>query len=262
MIFADTHTHLYLEEFDHDREMAVRNAIDKGVNYFFLPNIDSGSISGMLALADTFPGFCFPMIGLHPTSVKGNYREELAIVEKELADQSKRYFAVGEVGIDLYWSKEFESFQLSAFSFQLDSAVKHDLPVVIHTRNSFDVAIDVIEKKNNPAIRGIFHCFGGSLKQAEKAIELGFKLGIGGIITYKNSGLQKVVEVVGLENLVLETDSPFLPPVPYRGQRNESAYIPIIAQKISEIKDISIDEVADITTKNALTLFKLYPSIP
>jgi TatD DNase family protein len=216
----------------------------------------------MLALADTFPGHCFPMMGLHPTSVKGNYREELAIVVRELANPSKRFFAVGEVGIDFYWSKEFERFQLSAFSFQLDLAVKYDLPVVIHTRNSFDVAADIIEQKKDSAIRGIFHCFGGSVKQAEKAIALGFKLGIGGIITYKNSGLQKVVDLVGLEHLVLETDAPFLPPVPYRGQRNESKYIPVIAQKIAEIKGTSIDEVAQITTSNALKLFKFNPSYP
>ena len=262
MIFADTHTHLYLEEFDNDRDQAVRNAIQKGVNYIFLPNIDSRSINDMLALSDSFPEHCFPMIGLHPTSVKRNYLEELAVLEEQLSDPSKRYFAVGEMGIDLYWSKVFESEQRTAFSVQLDLAVRSDLPVVIHTRNSFDVATELIEKKNDPAIRGIFHCFGGSVKQAEQAIELGFLLGIGGIITYKNSGLQKVVEVVGLEHLVLETDAPFLPPVPYRGQRNESAYIPIIAQKISEIKSISIDEVAVKTTQNALTLFNLNLSIP
>ena len=260
MIFADTHAHLYLEDFDHDREVVVRNAIDQGVQLIFLPNIDSNSVEGMMTLADQFPGHCFPMMGLHPTSVKADYLDEMTGVENELADRTRNYVAVGEIGIDLYWSREFEGFQHSAFSFQLDLAVKYDLPVVIHTRNSFDVAIDLIEQKNDPAIRGIFHCFGGSVKQAEQAIELGFLLGIGGIISYKNSGLQKVVEVVGLEHLVLETDAPFLPPVPYRGQRNESAYIPIIAQKISEIKSISIDEVAVKTTQNALTLFNLNPS--
>jgi len=259
MTFADTHAHLYLEEFDNDREMVVRNAIDQGVRYIFLPNIDSSSVEGMMTLADQFPGHCFPMMGLHPTSVKADYLDELTGVENELADQTKNYLAVGEIGIDLYWSKQFERFQLSAFSCQLDLAVKYDLPVVIHTRNSFDVAIDLIEQKNDPAIRGIFHCFGGSVKQAEKAIELGFKLGIGGIITYKNSGLQKVVETVGLEHLVLETDSPFLPPVPYRGQRNESSYIPIIAQKVAEITTTTIEEVARITTTNALKIFQLNP---
>jgi TatD DNase family protein len=257
MIFVDTHTHLYLEEFDNDRENVVRNAIHNGVNYFFLPNIDSRSIDGMMDLSGQFPGHCIPMMGLHPTSVKANYKEELAIVEGHLSSPEKRFSAIGEIGIDLYWSQEFKDIQLSAFSFQLDLAVKFNLPVVIHTRNSFEQAVNVIEEKNNPLIKGVFHCFGGSLNQAEKAIELGFLLGIGGIITYKNSGLQQVVEKVGLEHLVLETDAPFLPPVPYRGQRNESAYIPIIAQKIAEIKKTDLSEVAERTTQNALHLFKL-----
>ena len=257
MIFADTHTHLYLEEFDPDRDEVIRNAIKNGVEYMFLPNIDSSSTEGMLKIHEKFPRNCFPMIGLHPTSVKENYLEELALLEKELADGNKKYYAVGEVGIDLYWSREFEGFQLSAFSFQLDLALKYDLPVVIHTRNSFEQAVQVIEEKKNPAVRGIFHCFGGSVTQALKATELGFKLGIGGIITYKNSGLQKVVEVIDLEHFVLETDAPFLPPVPYRGQRNESAFIPVIAQKIAEIKKIPVEEVAEITTRNAMNIFKL-----
>ena len=256
MIFADTHTHLYLEEFDNDRENVIRKAIDNGVNYLFLPNIDSRSISGMMDLSDKFPDHCFPMMGLHPTSVKAGFKEELAVVEKHLSSPENKFCAIGEIGIDFYWSREFESFQLSAFSYQLDLAVKYDLPVVIHTRNSFEIAAEVIERKNDPAIRGIFHCFGGSLKQAQKAIELGFLLGIGGIITYKNSGLLQVVEKVGLEHLVLETDAPFLPPVPFRGQRNESAHIPVIAEKISLIKKVEVAEVAAVSTQNALSLFK------
>jgi TatD DNase family protein len=227
------------------------------VNYLFLPNIDSKSIEGMMDLSGKFPGHCFPMMGLHPTSVKTNYKEELAIVEGQLSSPEKRFYAIGEIGIDLYWSREFEELQNMVFSFQLDLAVKYDLPVVIHTRNSFEQAVNVIEEKNNPLIKGVFHCFGGSLKQAEKAIELGFMLGIGGIITYKNSGLQQVVEMVGLEHLVLETDAPFLPPVPYRGQRNESAYIPVIAQRIAEIKKTGLSEVAEKTTNNALKLFNI-----
>jgi TatD DNase family protein len=262
MIFVDTHTHLYLEEFDNDRDQVVRSAIDKGVKYIFLPNIDSSSIDGMMGLSVNFPDHCFPMMGLHPTSVKANYLEEIAVVEEHLSSSGNRFCAIGEIGIDLYWSREFEDCQLSVFSFQLDLAVKYNLPVVIHTRNSFEQAVSVIEEKYNPAIRGVFHCFGGSLKQAEKAIELGFLLGIGGIITYKNSGLQQVVSKIALEHLVLETDAPFLPPVPYRGQRNESKYIPVIAQKISEIKGTSIDAVAHITTENALKLFKINPSYP
>ena len=257
MVFADTHTHLYLEEFNNDREDVIRNAVQKGVPYLFLPNIESGSIDGMLQLAKTFSEHCFPMAGLHPTSVKANYKEELLVVEKELAGRRETYYALGEIGIDLYWSREFEEFQHLAFGIQLELAVKYDLPVVIHTRNSFENAIRVINEHKNRAIRGIFHCFGGNIEQAEKAIEMGFLLGIGGVITYKNSGLQKVVELIGLEHLVLETDSPFLPPVPYRGQRNESAYIPIIAAKIAEIKKVDVAEVAAITTRNALSLFKI-----
>ena len=257
MIFVDTHTHLYLDDFDPDRDNVIRNAVQKGVKYLFLPNIDSGSIEGMLNLTGKFPEYCFPMIGLHPTSVKANYKEELDIIEMELNNKTRKYYAVGEIGIDLYWSKEFETGQLSAFGYQLDLAVQYDLPVVIHTRNSFDIAIEAIKEKKDPAIYGIFHCFGGNADQAQNAIDLGFKLGIGGILTYKNSGLQKIVERFGMEHFVLETDAPFLPPVPYRGQRNESAYIPVIAAKIAEIKQIDVAEVAAVTTKNALALFKI-----
>lgn len=262
MLFVDTHSHLYLEEFDNDRDKVVSDAIQKGVGHILLPNIDSSSVAGMLKLADAFPVHCFPMMGLHPTSVKEDFREELAVVEKELAGKNRNFAAVGEIGIDLYWSKEFTSQQISAFSFQLELAAEHDLPVVVHTRNSFDLAAGIIEKKNDPSIRGVFHCFGGSVEQARKAISLGFLLGIGGIITYKNSGLQKVVETVAPEHLLLETDSPFLPPVPYRGQRNESSYIPVIARKVAEIKGIPVAEIAQITTNNALKLFKLNPSVP
>jgi TatD DNase family protein len=257
MQFTDTHTHLYLEEFDPDRDQVILNAVEEGVEYLFLPNIDSASLEGMLALQKKFPEHCYPMIGLHPTSVKTNFQQELDVVKRELSDPETRYYAIGEVGIDLYWSREFEGFQHLAFGIQLDLAIKYNLPVVIHTRNSFEQAVDVIEEKQNPSIHGIFHCFGGSVAQAEKAISLGFKLGIGGILTYKNSGLQKVVENFGLEHFVLETDAPFLPPVPYRGQRNESAYIPVIAAKIAEIKQIGVEEVAAVTTRNALTLFKI-----
>ena len=257
LIFADTHTHLYLDEFDRDRGEMIQRSIDAGVKYLFLPDIDSRTRQAMIDLAGSFPRHCFPMAGLHPTSVKENYREEMALVEKELAVNPGRYCAIGEIGIDLYWSRQFESQQLEAFSHQLDLAVHHDLPVVIHTRNSFDITAEIIEKRHDRRIRGIFHCFGGSLAQAKKAMELGFLLGIGGIITYKNSGLQKVVEVVGLDHVVLETDSPFLPPVPHRGERNESTYIPIIAQKVAEIKNLDVAEVADVTTGNALKIYKL-----
>ena len=257
VVFADTHTHLYLDEFDHDRDKMIGRAIDAGVKYIFLPDIDSRSRQVMMDLAGSFPQNCFPMAGLHPTSVKENFREEIALVEQEFAQDPGRFCAIGEIGIDLYWSRQFESEQLTAFNRQVNLSVEYDLPVVIHTRNSFDIVAEIIEKKNDHRIHGIFHCFGGSVKQAEKAIDLGFLLGIGGIITYKNSGLQKVVEAIGLEHMVLETDAPFLPPVPHRGERNESAYIPLIAQKIAEIKGIDLAEVAEKTTGNALRLFNI-----
>jgi TatD DNase family protein len=257
MIFADTHTHLYLKEFNPDREEVIQAARDNGVQYFFLPNIDSEHFMAMLCLCISHPRHFFPMMGLHPTSVRENWEEELEIVSDMLADQKLKFWGIGEIGIDLYWDRTFEPQQISAFSYQLDLAVQHDLPAIIHTRNSFDVAIRIIEEKNNPSLKGIFHCFGGSVEQAEKAIDLGFKLGIGGIVTYKNSGLKEVVEKIGLEHLVLETDSPYLPPVPHRGKRNNSSYIPLIAAKIAEIKRITIGEVADVTTKTALTVFKV-----
>lgn len=256
MIFADTHTHLYLEQFDADREAVVTNAINAGVHYLFLPNIDHESIDGMMRLADQFPDHCFPMIGLHPTSVNTEYQSELLRIEEELTIRRDRYVAIGEVGIDLYWSKEFQAEQLEAFEHQIDLALQYDLPVIIHTRNSMDEALEVIAKKHHPKLRGIFHCFSGNLAQANRAIELQLMLGIGGVVTYKNSGLQQVVASIDLEHLVLETDAPFLPPVPHRGQRNESAYIPIIAKRVAEIKEIAPEQVATITTKNAITLFQ------
>lgn len=257
MIFADTHTHLYAKEFNQDRDRVMQTARDNGVKYFFLPNTDSEHFMAMLCLCVSYPHNCFPMMGLHPTSVKKNWEEELEIVADMLAEPRLKFWGIGEIGIDFYWDRTFEREQLSAFSYQLDLAVRYNLPAVIHTRNSFDVAIKIIEEKNNPLLKGIFHCFGGSVEQGGKAIDLGFKLGIGGIITYKNSGLQKVVEIIGLEHFVLETDSPWLPPVPHRGERNDSSYIPLIAAKIAEIKKITIREVADVTTKTALSVFNV-----
>jgi TatD DNase family protein len=197
------------------------------------------------------------MMGLHPTSVKENYMEELVLVGKYLADPGLKFAAVGEIGIDLYWDKTFENQQCDAFSRQLDLALRHNLPVAVHTRNSFDLTADLIESKQNSRLKGVFHCFGGNLAQAQRAIRLGFLLGIGGVLTYKNSGLQKVVEHIGLEHLLLETDAPFLPPVPHRGERNESSYIPLIAAKIGEIKRVPLETVARVTTENAYRLFKL-----
>ncbi len=255
MIFIDTHTHLYSEEFDADREKVIQNAVDNGVTKLLLPAIDRGYYGKMMILAD-HSQYCFPMIGLHPTSVKSNYQEELAFVDECLENNNERFYAIGEIGIDLYRDKTHIIEQTTVFGHQLDLAIQYKLPVAIHTRNSFLIAIEQIRQKNNPLLKGVFHCFSGSAEQAHQAIQAGFMLGIGGIITYKNSGLQKVVQEISLDHLLLETDSPWLPPVPHRGQRNESAYIPVIAGKISEIKNMPLEEVAEITIKNALTLFK------
>jgi len=254
MIFTDTHTHLYLNAFDDDRAEVLQNAIDQNIKYMLLPNIDSGSVSGMLGLCNEFPRNCFPMMGLHPTSVNENYRDELNLVEDWLG--KKKFCAVGEIGIDLYWDKTYIKEQEEAFRYQIDLALKYDLPIVIHSRESFDEIFTVLEDYKNTGIQGVFHCFTGTLEQAHKAIDLGFFLGIGGVVTFKNSGLDKVVNEIDLKNIILETDSPFLAPMPFRGKRNESAYINIIARKIAEIKNIEITEVAEATTGNAKNLFK------
>jgi TatD DNase family protein len=255
MTFTDTHTHLYAEEFDNDREAMIQRAEQQGVAGLLLPAIDSAYHERMLKLATEYPHLCYPMMGLHPTSVRENYRSELEIAEGYLANPAFRFYAVGEIGIDLYWDKTHEDEQRIAFCHQLDLALKYNLPVVIHTRNSMDIALEIIAERNDSGLRGVFHCFSGNTEQAKRAISFGFMLGIGGVITYKNSGLQTVVENTGLEHLLLETDAPWLPPVPYRGQRNEPSYIPIIAQKIAELKNATPEEVAAITSANAAGLF-------
>ena len=259
MIFCDTHTHLYVEEFNADRDEVIRKAVEAGVERFLMPNIDRSSVRDMLDLSAAFPDRCKPMMGLHPTSVDDQYREELELVEEYLIAPEYCFCAVGEIGIDLYWDKTFRVQQEDAFSRQLDLAVRHDLPVVIHTRNAFDIAAGIVESKQDQTLRGVFHCFGGNIAQAKRAIALGFMIGIGGVITYKNSGLQQVVEAIGMEHLLLETDSPYLPPVPHRGQRNESGYLPLIAARIAAIKKITVEEVAETTTANAKRLFNLSP---
>jgi len=252
-MFVDTHTHLYSEEFSTDIDEALKKAIDAGIERFFLPNIDSSSADGMHHLCEKHPQHCFPMMGLHPCSVKENYKEELVIVYKYL--QSRKYVAVGEIGIDLYWDKTFYKEQVEAFEQQINWALEFNLPIVIHCRNSFDEIYEVLcSFKKLP--KGIFHCFSGNAEQAQKIIDkTNFKLGIGGVVTFKNSGLDKAIENVDLKHLVLETDSPYLAPMPYRGKRNESAYIPLIAAKIAEVKKCSLLEVANATTDNAKEIF-------
>ena len=256
MIFTDTHTHLYLSDFDNDRKQIIENAIKKGVKYMFFPNIDSASIKSMLNICKDFPENCFSMIGLHPSCVKENFKEELKNIDNLLKEKTHNFFAIGEIGIDLYWEKSFAKLQEIAFKRQIDLALKYKLPIVIHSSNSFDKIFKIIDDFKNSNLKGIFHCFTGTIAQANKVINLGFKLGIGGIITFKNSDLDNTIRYVDLKNIVLETDSPYLAPVPYRGKRNESSYLYYIAKKIAEIKNISIEKVAEITTNNANEVFK------
>ena len=255
MSYIDTHTHLFLPEFDTDRDQVIANAKNAGVEKVLLPNVDSGTILPLLDLVDKFPDFCFPMIGLHPTSVKENFEQELEMVESWL--KKRKFYAIGEIGIDLYWDKTFLKQQEEVFKYQIKLAKKYDLPIIIHARDSFDEIFNIVEREIDSSLKGIFHAFTGNLEQAKQIIDWGFFIGIGGIVTFKNSHLRDVIKKIDINHLVLETDSPYLAPVPYRGKRNESAYIQIIAQKIAEIKEISLDEVAQITTSNAKKRFKI-----
>lgn len=253
MILTDTHTHLYLDEYKEDVRQVISKALQNNVEYFLMPNIDSSTIMKMNTLCDEFPDKVFPMIGLHPTSVKENYLDELSIIKKELSN--RKYYAIGEIGIDLYWDKTFRKEQEYALRYQLALGKEFNLPVAIHTRSSFDEAIEVLKEEYDEKSKGVFHCFGGTYQQAMDIIEMGFYLGIGGVVTFKNSGLDKVVEHIGIEHIILETDAPYLTPSPYRGLRNESSYLPLIAQKVAELKKITLEEVAEITTNNARKLF-------
>jgi len=253
MVFTDTHTHLYLDAFNDDREEIIQKAIDQGIEFMLLPNIDSTSVEGMLELCIAFPQQCLPMMGLHPTSVKDNYLEELDQVE--LWHTKQRFFAVGEIGIDLYWDTSHQKEQEEAFRRQIQLAKTLKLPIVIHSRNSFDEIFRIMDEMYEPGLRGVFHCFTGNLEQAKKIIGWNFMLGIGGVVTFKNSGLDKVVKDIDLAHIILETDAPFLAPVPYRGKRNESAYIRLIADKIASVKEIDLETVANVTTQNARDLF-------
>lgn len=255
MQLIDTHTHIYLPEFDADRDEAVKRAIQSGVVKLLMPNIDFDSVSLMLTVENNFPGICFPMIGLHPTSVREDSVSQLDRLE-DLANSNK-FYAIGEIGIDLYWDKSRLTEQILAFKRQVAFAIKTGLPVVIHSRDSFPEVFLGLEEFTGSGLKGVFHAFTGSLKDAEKAIGLGFKLGIGGIVTFKNSGLDKVVSQSGLENIVLETDSPYLAPVPYRGKRNESSYLCIINNKVAEIFGLSNEETATVTYATSVRLFGL-----
>ncbi len=254
MIFTDTHTHLYSAEFESDRSILIQQAIDAGIKRLFMPNISSESIAGMLEVEKQFPENCFPMMGLHPCSVGEDVHAQLQTVEEWLG--KRPFTAIGEIGIDLYWDKTFFKQQQDAFRKQINWAKKYNLPYVIHSRNAFDETMEIVAEFKNDPIKAIFHCFSGNVQQAEQVIAAGdFKLGIGGVVTFKNAGLDKVVEAIDLKHLVLETDAPYLAPIPYRGKRNEPDYLLLVAKKIAEIKKISLEEVAAITTENSKHVF-------
>ena len=255
MNLIDTHTHMFSSQFDEDREQIVKECIESGIETLLLPNINSETIDAMWSLCDLFPKNCFPMIGLHPCDVKEDYQKELDIVLQEL--KNRKYVAVGEIGIDLHWDKTTVDIQKSAFDQQIKWAIEFDLPIAIHIRESFEEVFEVLEQNIHPKLRGVFHCFTGTLEQAQKAISMGFMLGVGGVVTFKNSGVDKVLENIDLKHLVLETDSPYLAPTPLRGKRNDSRNLQLICDKLAQLNDLESSEVARITSKNAQTLFKL-----
>lgn len=252
MYFIDTHTHIYLPEFDDDRDAAMQRAREASVEITIMPAIDSTTHSAMLRVESTYKN-CYSMIGLHPCSVNQAYEKELTIIDEHL--KKRKFIAIGEAGLDFYWDKTFTKQQYEAFHKQIEMAFQHHLPIVIHSRNAMDECIDVV--REHQGVKGVFHCFSGSHEQAEKIIELDFMLGIGGVVTFKNAGVDKVIEKVGLKNVILETDAPYLAPVPYRGKRNEPSYIKLIAEKLSSLCNLTVEQTAELTTRNARNLFKL-----
>lgn len=253
MILTDTHTHLYSEAFDEDRNEMIQRAMDNGVKRFFVPAIDSTYTERMFQLEKDYPEEVFLMSGLHPTHVKENYKEELAHVATLLA--ARKFYAVGEIGIDLYWDKTFLPQQQEAFQYQIQLAKKYKLPIVIHCRDAFDEVFEVLEKEKSESLFGIFHCFTGTKAQAEKAIGYHMKLGIGGVVTFKNGKIDQFLHEIPLEHIVLETDAPYLAPIPFRGKRNESSYVMNVLKKIADIYQLSPAEVATITTENSKSVF-------
>ena len=250
----DTHTHLYSEEFDEDRTEMIKRAINKGVTAFYLPAIDSESHRKMIDLETQYPDKIFAMMGLHPCYVKPEtWEKELIIVDKWFG--CRKFVAIGEIGIDLFWDKSTLDIQIKAFEKQIDMAIMYDVPIVIHTRESFDETFEVLERKKHPKLRGIFHCFSGNLEQAKRAIDLNFILGIGGVVTFKNGKIDQFLHEIPLEKIVLETDSPYLAPVPHRGKRNESSYLDLVVGKLVNIYNKDFSEIDRITTENAMKIF-------
>ena len=255
MNIIDTHTHLYVKQFKEDIDIVIQRSIDKGINKFIFPAIDSSHFNDMHNLKDKYPDNIYLMSGLHPTDVKEDFKDELEFVVNSL--KTHDYVAIGEIGIDLYWDKTYLNEQQEAFRFQIRLAIKNDLPIVIHCRDAFNEIFEILDKENCPKLRGVFHCFTGTLEQAKRAIDLGFILGVGGVVTFKNGGIDKFLNQIDLKHIVLETDSPYLAPVPFRGKRNESSYIVYVIDKLSEIYGLSKEEIASVTTKNAEKVFAL-----
>jgi len=255
MILIDTHSHIYLDNFDKDRSEVIDRAKKKNVSKLLLPNIDSSSIGNLMKLSKNYPDTIYPMMGLHPTSVDPEYNKELEIVESWLARE--KFYAIGETGIDLYWDRKYLREQILSFERQIKLALDYNLPIVIHARESFDEIFEVLDNNFSPDLKGVFHSFSGNVEQANRAIKLGFMLGIGGIVTFKNSGLDNTLKQINPENCILETDSPFLSPVPFRGKRNEPANLEYIGMKLASIYGMNYESIAEITSKNASMLFNI-----
>jgi TatD DNase family protein len=254
-MLVDTHSHIYLEDFINDQEEVIQRAFENDVRKIILPNIDSSSVKKMLDMADRYPQICYPLIGLHPTSVNDDYEEELELVEFWI--KKRNFYGIGEVGIDLYWDKTFVYEQTDAFRRQIILAKKYELPVVVHVRESFNEVFTVLQEEKSDRLKGVFHSFSGTLKQAQQVTDFGFKLGINGIVTFKNSGLDQVLPKIDPCHVLLETDSPYLTPVPFRGKRNESSYLVYVAQKVAEIYKLPVADITRITSENAEELFKI-----
>jgi TatD DNase family protein len=252
-MLIDTHSHIYSTDFIHDLDEVVQRAYSNDVRKIVLPNIDSSSVKNLLNLVDTYPHICIPLMGLHPTSVNRDYQEELQVVEYWL--KKRKFYGIGEIGIDLYWDKSFLEEQTQAFRFQLELARQYQLPVVIHVRDSFDEVFHVLQEVSDGKLTGVFHSFAGTIEQARLVINMGFKIGVNGIVTFKKSGLDQVIKQIDPSHLLLETDSPYLTPTPFRGKRNESSYLVYIAQKIADLHQLTVGDVAKITTENARKLF-------
>lgn len=252
----DTHSHIYAEEFDTDISETIQRAKEAGIKHIILPNVDSESLPRMLALEANYPDYCSAAIGLHPTSVNENYHQELNLIKSEL--ERRKYIAVGEIGIDLYWDKTYLSEQISCFQQQIEWALDYKLPVIIHIRDSFRETMNTLQPYKNKGLTGVFHSFTGTLSEADEMLDFGgFLLGINGIVTFKNAGLAEIVSKIDLKNIILETDSPYLTPTPYRGKRNESAYLALICRKLANIYGLSNEEIAQVTAQNSLKLFKI-----